>query len=81
MQILRVHLERRQLPLASDVSVASLASFTTGFTVRAATCRAGAHACTLLTPLCEYASHMLPIACAAADFVCLRMCSANSVQK
>jgi len=31
-QILQVHLNRRQLPLAADVSVASLASFTTGFT-------------------------------------------------
>ncbi|KAF5831580.1 ATP-dependent metallopeptidase Hfl [Dunaliella salina] len=31
-QILQVHLSRRGLPLAADVSVASLASFTTGFT-------------------------------------------------
>lgn len=32
-QILQVHLSRRGLPLAPDVSVSSIASFTTGFTV------------------------------------------------
>ena len=31
-QILRVHLQRRELPLSEDVSVESLASATTGFT-------------------------------------------------
>ncbi len=31
-QILRVHIERRRLPLADDVSVAEVASSTVGFT-------------------------------------------------
>jgi cell division protease FtsH len=32
MQILKVHLQRKGLPLSNDVSIASLASGTTGFT-------------------------------------------------